>query len=570
MTEHEKSSAVVEETRETVDTTSQPETTDTTVEKKNGSNKTSLALSAIAIAIALAAGVGLYGLVKQQGANQTATSDTLVNQLTSLQKAQETQKTELEAVIKQQAAALAEANSKQQELTKQLDEVQQKVATISGTDAKTWLLSQADFLVKLAGRKLWSDQDVTTAAALLKSADASLADMNDPSLITARRAITEDIASLSAVSQVDYDGIILKVNQLSNQIDNLQLADNNDDDSPMDSDGTELSSSLSEWRINLQKSWQNFMDSFITIRRRDETAVPLLAPNQDIYLRENIRSRLLWFFEGFTSYYDDLLLRRAGLLDDAGYLKLLTKTANQVLQAPGRQVQSVAQASFDAWLRYYRPDENTPNSTVSYYTKGALVALCFDLTLRHETEHTLDDAMRALWRRCRGGPMTEGDFAAVMAELGGRSFAREIADWVHGTAELPLKALLESQGVKVLEEPSQLAQTLGLRVAENGGITLKVVLDGGPAAEAGMAAGDEWLGVELPAARTKGSATHTAGWRLTRLDELPLFAGKARRVVALVARDKRLLRLPLVLPEKSTTWRLAPKNGSDAHPWPGR
>ena len=293
MTEHDKSSAVVEETRETVETTPQPETTEKTAEKKNGSNKTSLALSAIAIAIALAAGVGLYGLVKQQGANQTSTSDALVNQLTALQKAQETQKTELETVIKQQAAALAEANSKQEELAKQLGDVQQKVATISGTDAKTWLLSQADFLVKLAGRKLWSDQDVTTAAALLKSADASLADMNDPSLITARRAITEDIASLSAVSQVDYDGIILKVNQLSNQIDNLQLADNNDDDSPMDSDGTELSSSLSEWRINLQKSWQNFMDSFITIRRRDETAVPLMAPNQDIYLRENIRSRLL-------------------------------------------------------------------------------------------------------------------------------------------------------------------------------------------------------------------------------------------------------------------------------------
>lgn len=192
--------------------------------------------------------------MKQQGSSQTATNDTLVNQLTALQKAQETQKTELETVIKQQSAALAEANSKQEELTKQLDDVQQKVATISGTDAKTWLLSQADFLVKLAGRKLWSDQDVTTAAALLKSADASLADMNDPSLITARRAITEDIASLSAVSQVDYDGIILKVNQLSNQIDNLQLADNNDDDSPMDSDGTELSSSLSEWRVNLQKA----------------------------------------------------------------------------------------------------------------------------------------------------------------------------------------------------------------------------------------------------------------------------------------------------------------------------
>ncbi|MRS92230.1 uroporphyrinogen-III C-methyltransferase [Enterobacteriaceae bacterium RIT714] len=293
MTEQEKSSAVVEETRETVEITPQPEKTEKTVEKKNGSNKTSLTLSAVAIAIALAAGIGLYGVVKKQATTQSETSDALVNQITALQKAQETQKTELENIIKQQSSQLAEANTRREELAKQLGEVQQKVATISGTDAKTWLLSQADFLVKLAGRKLWSDQDVTTAAALLKSADASLADMNDPSLITARRAITEDIASLGAVSQVDYDGIILRVNQLSNQIDNLRLADNNDDDSPMDSDGTELSSSLSEWRINLQKSWQNFMDSFITVRRRDETAVPLLAPNQDVYLRENIRSRLL-------------------------------------------------------------------------------------------------------------------------------------------------------------------------------------------------------------------------------------------------------------------------------------
>ena len=284
------------------------------------------------------------------------------------------------------------------------------------------------------------------------------------------------------------------------------------------------------------------------------------------YQSENY-TRLLWFFEGFTSYYDDLLLRRAGLIDDAAYLKLLTKTINQVLQAPGRQVQSVAQASFDAWVRYYRPDENTPNSTISYYTKGALVALCFDLTLRAEGRTTLGDVMRALWRRCAGGPMTESDFADTLAELAGRRFDTEIADWVHGTGELPLRALLEAQGVRVLEEPSQLAQTLGLRVAEDNGITLKVVLEGGAAAEAGMAAGDEWLGVELPAEKP---GTPVA-WRLTRLDELPLYAGAARRVTALVARDKRLLRLPLALPEKSTTWRLAPTDSSTEAPtWPGR
>lgn len=289
MTEQQNQSAVVEETREAVDKTPQPENSG----KKNGGNKTSLVLSAVAIAIALAAGVGLFGLNKQQVSRQNETSTVLGDQVAALLKAQESQKNEFDSLLKQQADQLADARHQQEALTKQLEEVQQKVAVISGSDAKTWLLAQADFLVKSAGRKLWSDQDVTTAAALLKSADASLADMNDPSLIGARRAITDDISTLSAVSQVDYDGIILKVNQLANQIDNLRLADNNDDDSPMDSDSEELSSSIGEWRVNLQKSWQNFMDSFITIRRRDETAVPLLAPNQDVYLRENIRSRLL-------------------------------------------------------------------------------------------------------------------------------------------------------------------------------------------------------------------------------------------------------------------------------------
>lgn len=187
-----------------------------------------------------------------------------------------------------------------------MNELQDKVASISGSDAKTWLLAQADYLVKLAGRKLWSDQDVTTAAALLKSADASLADMNDPSLIEVRRALNEDVGSLSAVAQVDFDGIILKLNQLSNQVDNLRLADNDTDDSPMDNDSSSLSGSLTEWRQNLTKSWHNFMDDFITIRRRDSSAEPLLAPNQDVYLRENIRSRLLIAAQAVPRHQDEV------------------------------------------------------------------------------------------------------------------------------------------------------------------------------------------------------------------------------------------------------------------------
>ena len=283
------------------------------------------------------------------------------------------------------------------------------------------------------------------------------------------------------------------------------------------------------------------------------------------YDRENYTA-LLWFFEGFTSYYDDLLLRRAGLLDNPGYLKLLNKTINQVMQTPGRLVQSVAEASFDAWVKYYRQDENTPNATVSYYTKGALVALCFDLTLRTGSGHaaSLDDAMRALWLRCQAGPMSEADFAEVLEALGHRSFAPELAAWVHGRAELPLKDLLQQHGVTVLDEPAQLAHRLGLRVAENHGVQIKTVLRGGAAEKAGFAAGDEWLGVE-PVSRT-GTAP-AGGWRMSRLDDLNLYAGNAKKVTALIARDQRLLRLELVMTPAMSTWRLIVKDAALLERW---
>ena len=126
MTEQQNQSAVVEETREAVETTPQPENND----KKKAGNKTSLALSAIAIAIAIAAGIGLYGLNKQQATRQNATTAELSGQLAALQKAQESQKSELEGIIKQQADQLSQAKHEQETLTKQLDELQQKVAVM--------------------------------------------------------------------------------------------------------------------------------------------------------------------------------------------------------------------------------------------------------------------------------------------------------------------------------------------------------------------------------------------------------------------------------------------------------
>jgi predicted metalloprotease with PDZ domain len=278
------------------------------------------------------------------------------------------------------------------------------------------------------------------------------------------------------------------------------------------------------------------------------------------YRAENY-TELLWFFEGFTSYFDDLLLRRAKLIDNATYLKLLAKTINQVNQTPGRLVQSVAQASFDAWVKYYRQDENTANATVSYYTKGSLVALCLDLTLRAEGKTTLDAVMRGLWTRCKAGPMSEADLLAVLQELGGRSFAKDIALWVHSTKELPVAGLLEKHGVQVHREPDQVAQQLGLRVKESGGLFIQQVLRGGAAEKAGFAAGDEWIAVSTASSPDQGS------WRMQVLDDLTLYTGKVKKLNALIARDKRLMTLPLTLPAATQSIRLTPKDPTTVNLW---
>lgn len=259
------------------------------------------------------------------------------------------------------------------------------------------------------------------------------------------------------------------------------------------------------------------------------------------YDQENY-TELLWFFEGFTSYYDDLLLRRAGLIDNATYLKLITKTLNQVQQTPGRKVQSVAQSSFDAWVKYYRQDENTANATVSYYTKGALVAMSLDLKLRQEGQTTLDAVMRALWQRCQGSAMSEADVLTVLQALTGRSWEAELQVWVHGTQELPVTELLAAHGVAADADQPVPAQALGLRVQESHSVLIKQVLRGGLAEQAGMMAGDEWYGIEIAG----------QGWRLGKLEELAMYAPQGTTsITALVARDRQLLRLTLPLPQAS-------------------
>ena len=261
------------------------------------------------------------------------------------------------------------------------------------------------------------------------------------------------------------------------------------------------------------------------------------------HTKENY-TELLWFFEGFTSYFDDLALVRCGLIDGPRYAKLLAKTATAVRSMPGRRVQSVAQASFDAWNKYYRQDENTPNSTISYYTKGAQVALCLDLTLRREGRGSLDAVMRRLWALGANNPdcigITEADIARALHEVGGRSFEPELRAWVHGNGELPVEALLPTMGMVQMQEPERLSAAWGLRLNEGPvtGCVVRQVLRGSAAEAAGLCAGDELLAVQ--------------GWRVRRLDDAVQWLAQAAPVELLINRDQRILQLRLQ-PQASTT-----------------
>jgi len=273
------------------------------------------------------------------------------------------------------------------------------------------------------------------------------------------------------------------------------------------------------------------------------------------YAGENY-TRLLWFFEGFTSYYDDLIVLRAGLIDAARYLKLVATTISSVQASPGRRVQSVADASFDAWIKYYRADENTPNSTISYYAKGSLVGLAFDLTLRGEGKGSLDDVMRLLWQKSGGGAIDEADIAAALEAVGGRSFEREIAAWVHGTDELPLTTLLQRFAVDLEAQLATLAQRLGVRVNESAltGVKVSHVLSDGAGERAGLAPGDELIGID--------------GWRLRRLDDASRVLPQEGTTTLVVGRDQRLLSLPVTVaslaPADAGVVQLKPAEKADA------
>jgi predicted metalloprotease with PDZ domain len=222
-------------------------------------------------------------------------------------------------------------------------------------------------------------------------------------------------------------------------------------------------------------------------------------------------TRQLWAFEGITSYYDDLSLVRSGVIDAASYLELLGQTMTRVWRGAGRFKQSVAESSFDTWTKFYKQDESAPNNIVSYYTKGSLIALALDQTIRQATEHqkSLDDLMRLLWQEYGkpGKGLGEKEIEDLASKMAGVNLNDFFAKYLYGTDDLPLADLLTSVGIKFCMRPASNADDKGGKPAENSsskpvtslgarvvndpaGACLSHVFDRGPAQTAGLAAGD--------------------------------------------------------------------------------
>ncbi|EML3889550.1 M61 family metallopeptidase [Acinetobacter baumannii] len=212
---------------------------------------------------------------------------------------------------------------------------------------------------------------------------------------------------------------------------------------------------------------------------------------------------LLWIFEGFTSYYDDLILLRSGVISQKSYLDLLKSQIDRYLQNPGRFVQTVAESSFDAWIKFYRQDENSNNAGTSYYNKGALVALCLDLGLRLRGS-SLDALMRRLYENTQNGvQVNERTIFDLCEELTGDSWLEQINHLINTTEELPLDQLFPEFGLSyTLKNDKTLAY--GLKLADKPeGVLVQNAHREGAGAKAGISANDVIIAIDGLKATTK-------------------------------------------------------------------
>lgn len=223
----------------------------------------------------------------------------------------------------------------------------------------------------------------------------------------------------------------------------------------------------------------------------------------DSDLQTEAYTPLLWVFEGFTSYMDDLMLLVSKVIDKSSYFELLAAQINRYYQTDGRYRQSVASSSFDAWIKLYRPDENSTNQGVSYYNKGALVALCLDLTLLKQSEgkYRLFDVIKIFYKKAKQAPnkrfgMTTENLGEVITDLVGANVWQAFYQaYVIGCDELPIEQLLSEFGANcgVSKQPKPWGMTTQM---SDGGLKIKQLARGSAASQAGLSANDVIVAID--------------------------------------------------------------------------
>ncbi|MGC9400870.1 uroporphyrinogen-III C-methyltransferase [Vibrio genomosp. F10 str. 9ZC157] len=254
--------------------------------------KNSRKLSIAAIILSLLIGGVLSFKIQQQNESNLAQIDALKIQLTESKSEFSQQVAEAQKETINQASQItnkAEVLLNQQQ--KSIESLQMALADMKGRRPNDWLLAEADYLVKLAGRKLFLEKDAVSATHLMESADQSIASLNDPSLVPLRKAIATDITQLKSIPIVDRDGLVLRLTSLQKQADTLPLANAILPEAQVQ-EAPVVSKDIYEWQDNLITSLKDFSKNFITFRTRDGNIVPLLSPQQDFYLRENIKAKL--------------------------------------------------------------------------------------------------------------------------------------------------------------------------------------------------------------------------------------------------------------------------------------
>ena len=265
-------------------------------------------------------------------------------------------------------------------------------------------------------------------------------------------------------------------------------------------------------------------------------------------------TRELWFAEGITDYYGSLLPSRAGVFTEDEYLSSLSQQIRTLETTPGRELQSLEDSSFDAWIRAYRPDENSPNVSVSYYTKGHVVAFLLDAAIRRETRNmrSLDDVMRLAHERLIDRGISRQTFESILAEVGSKELVPLARHMLTTTAALGYRPALEYFGLRFRADPSPSRADLGITTSvANGRISVRTPLREGAAWKAGLQSEDEILAIDR--VRVLPEALDSRLWSYAPGD----------RIEVLVARRGAIIEIPVVLgATSSSSWRLEPDPGA--------